>query len=220
MHLSHYHHIPIMLREAIAGLVVLPAGYYADVTFGGGEYAKAIMALLTTGHLFAFDRNPEAVKAATPLAGSSFTFIRAPFRFTKQFLHFYGVATLDGLIADLGRSSYQINALERDVLPRSDGNPNRSNELYALSSLLQQSVDLIKPQGRIVLINYHAFEDRLIKNFLNTGNISGKMERDSYGNPLRPFVPLQKRIIAPYQEEIKKNQYAGRARLRVGIRLP
>ncbi|UWW97280.1 MAG: 16S rRNA (cytosine(1402)-N(4))-methyltransferase RsmH [Candidatus Cardinium sp.] len=302
--ISAGYHIPVLLDEVIKGLAIVPTGNYADLTFGGGGHARRIVESLSSGHLFAFDKDPEAAKMAQAFSGQPLTFIRTSFRFAKEFLNFYGVEQLDGLLADLGTSSHQIDTPARGFSTRFNGtldmrmDPNAphsaarvvntytvdqladllhrygevagataiaraiikargaapivtthqlkaiiepfapklkvnqylakvfqafrievNNELVELEGLLQRSVELIKPKGRLAIIAYHSLEDRLVKNFFNTGNLLGKVQQDGYGNLLRPFVPLQKKPFIPSIEEVHQNSRARSARLRVAVRV-
>lgn len=302
--ISGGYHIPVMLDEVMRGLAIVPTGNYADLTFGGGGHARSIVESLSSGHLFAFDKDPEAAKMAQLLAGKSLTFIRASFRFVKEFINFYGVAQLDGVLADLGTSAHQIDTPARGFSTRFDGaldmrmDPNAlysaqdiinsytveqlahlfyrygevtgataiaqavikarkrapivtthqlntiiepfapklkvnqylakvfqalrievNNELVELERLLHRSVELIKPKGRLAIIAYHSLEDRLVKNFFNTGNIWGNVQQDAYGKLLRPFVPLQKKPFIPSIEEVNSNSRARSARLRIAVRV-
>jgi len=88
-------------------------------------------------------------------------------------------------------------------------------EIEALKSLLEQSVDALKPGGRIAIISYHSLEDRLVKNFFKTGNIEGKLHKDFYGNPLTPFKLITKKAIVPTEQEIEQNPRARSAKLRI-----
>lgn len=302
--ISEGYHIPVMVDEVIKGLAIVPTGNYADLTFGGGGHAKRIVASLSSGHLFAFDKDPEAAKMAQFFKGKPLTFTRTSFRFVREFINFYGIAQLDGLLADLGTSSHQIDTPERGFSTRFDGrldmrmDPNVpqsaqrvvntysveqlahllhvygevvgatviakaiikarnrapivtthqlkaiiepfapklkvnqylakvfqafrievNNELAELEGLLRCSVELIKPKGRLAIIAYHSLEDRLIKNFFNTGNVLGQVQQDAYGNLLRPFVPLQKKAFIPSIEEVDGNSRARSARLRIAVRV-
>jgi len=88
-------------------------------------------------------------------------------------------------------------------------------EIDALQLLLEQSVDALKPGGRIAIISYHSLEDRLVKNFFKTGNIEGNLHKDFYGNPLTPFTLITKKAIIPTEEEIERNPRARSAKLRI-----
>lgn len=93
-----------------------------------------------------------------------------------------------------------------------------NDELKALEDLLRQSVQVLKPGGRLSVISYHSGEDRLVKQFIRTGNFEGKLEKDLYGNPIRPFTPVQQKAIKPTEEEITRNPRARSARLRIAER--
>ena len=101
------YHVPVLLKECVDGLVVNPAGVYADVTFGGGGHSRAIVSRLdTAGHLYSFDQDEDA--EANIVADGRFTFVRSNFRYLKNWMRYYGVGELDGLLADLGVSSQAI----------------------------------------------------------------------------------------------------------------
>ena len=90
-----------------------------------------------------------------------------------------------------------------------------NNEMQALKDFLQGGLEILKPKGRFVVITYHSLEDRLVKNFFKTGNIEGKMEQDFYGNVRTPFTAISKKVIVPSDEEIKENNRARSAKLRI-----
>ena len=94
-----------------------------------------------------------------------------------------------------------------------------NGELEALKQLLEQSKEIMKIGGRIAVISYHSLEDRLVKNFLRSGNFDGKIEKDFFGNMIRPFKPLQSKAIVANEEEIEKNSRARSARLRIAERV-
>lgn len=94
-----------------------------------------------------------------------------------------------------------------------------NQELHVLEELLTQSVNLIRPGGRIAIITYHSLEDRLVKHFLRTGNAQGKLEKDFFGNLIRPFEPLQSKPTVPTDSEIQQNNRARSAKLRVATRI-
>ncbi len=93
-----------------------------------------------------------------------------------------------------------------------------NGEMEALVDLLSQSVDVIKPGGNLVVISYHSLEDRMVKRFMKSGNQSGNMEKDFYGNPIRPFSPLRGMPIVPGPDEIEMNNRARSAKLRIAKR--
>jgi 16S rRNA (cytosine1402-N4)-methyltransferase len=299
---SEYHH-PVMLQECMDGLRINPEGIYVDVTFGGGGHSKAILERLTTGKLFAFDQDADALPNAAKITNRSFTLIEANFRYLNKFLKLHGVTRIDGLLADLGVSSHQINEAERGFSTRFDAaldmrmdragsktaetilnsysekelhrifgmygevrnaktlaaavmtertrNPittidqlkqilsrfakrGRENKYYAqvfqalrievneelvsLEEMLGQTPAILNPGGRLVIMSYHSLEDRIVKNFLNTGNVKGDLEKDFYGNILRPLEPLTRKPITASREETEKNNRARSAKLRIGER--
>jgi 16S rRNA (cytosine1402-N4)-methyltransferase len=94
-----------------------------------------------------------------------------------------------------------------------------NNEMKALEQLLEQSLKLLKPGGRLVVITYHSLEDRLVKNFMRAGNKEGKREKDFFGNETTPFKLITRKAITPAEEEIKSNTRARSAKLRVAEKI-
>ena len=115
------YHIPVMLKECLEGLAIQPGGIYVDVTFGGGGHSRAIVEKLTTGHLYGFDQDADAKVNAEGFDKRSFTFVPSNFRNLKKYLRFYGVTAVDGILADLGISSHQIDVPERGFSTRFQG---------------------------------------------------------------------------------------------------
>lgn len=113
---THYH-IPVLLKESVDGLNIRPDGVYVDVTFGGGGHSKEILSRLhDNGRLFSFDQDADAeqnIKADELLrnaqAGGRFTFVRSNFRYLKNWMRYYGIEHIDGLLADLGVSSHHFD---------------------------------------------------------------------------------------------------------------
>jgi 16S rRNA (cytosine1402-N4)-methyltransferase len=89
-----------------------------------------------------------------------------------------------------------------------------NDELRALEEFLLQTTDLIAPKGRLVIISYHSLEDRLVKNFLQKGKFYGEVEKDFYGNAIKPFELIEK-LIVPSPQEIEANPRARSAKMRV-----
>jgi len=111
------YHNPVLLQESVDGLNIKPDGIYVDVTFGGGGHSAEILSRLgTNGKLFAFDQDEDALDNALP--DERFTLINENFRFIKRFLRFYGVKSVDGILADLGVSSHQFDVPERGFSTR------------------------------------------------------------------------------------------------------
>lgn len=94
-----------------------------------------------------------------------------------------------------------------------------NDELGALKDLLQQAADVLKQGGRLVVISYHSLEDRLVKNFIRTGNFEGKLEKDFYGNPIVLFKAIQTKPIVPEEKEIELNSRARSAKLRIAEKI-
>ena len=111
-----------MLHECIDGLRIDPAGTYVDVTFGGGGHSKAILAKLgPEGRLFSFDQDPDAWEQAEKIEDERLTLITANFRYLEKYLRLHRVKEVDGILADFGVSSFQLDAPERGFSIRFDG---------------------------------------------------------------------------------------------------
>ena len=120
--MSEYH-VPVMLNECLEGLQIRPDGVYVDVTFGGGGHSRAILEQLSPkGHLYSFDQDPDAEQNANFNANpdSNFTFVRSNFRYLKNWMKYYGVKQIDGLLADLGVSSHHLDDESRGFAFRFD----------------------------------------------------------------------------------------------------
>ena len=298
------YHNPVMLKECVEGLRIDPSGTYVDVTFGGGGHSLKILENLKEGRLIAFDQDEDAKKQADTIQSRSFTFCQANFRYMKQYLKLHGVKTVDGILADLGISSHQIDSPERGFSTRFDGpldmrmdqknkltaakivneyseedlhkilgmygelknartaaralvtaRGHRSiqhtqdlksaleaitprgkenkyfaqvfqalrievnQEMKALEDFLHQCGEVIHPGGRLVVMSYHSLEDRMVKNYINTGKVYGEVEKDFYGNKIKPFEAVNRKPIEASEEEIKQNNRARSAKLRIAERL-
>lgn len=286
-----------MPEEVLKGLSIDPDGTYVDATFGGGGHAKTILKHLDNGKLIAFDQDEEAQRNLPD--DPRLIFVNHNFRFMKNFLRWHDCIPVDGILADLGVSSHQIDASERGFSTRFDGpldmRMNQSakttaaeilnsysvekladvfylygelrnarqiasaiekqrttsavqtteqlsgllkpmaprgremkflaqafqalrievnGELEALKEFLKQCVDVVRPGGRLVVIAYHSLEDRLVKNFIRSGNFEGSIEKDLYGNYSTPFRQMSK-VITASEKEIKENSRARSAKLRI-----
>ncbi len=114
------YHVPVLLEQSILGLNIQSAGTYVDVTFGGGGHSKEILKHLDKrGRLLSFDQDADAEKNI--INDKRFTFVRSNFRYLKNFLRYYGVEQIDGLLADLGVSSHHFDESERGFSFRADG---------------------------------------------------------------------------------------------------
>jgi 16S rRNA (cytosine1402-N4)-methyltransferase len=296
------YHIPVMLQTCIEGLSIDPNGIYVDLTFGGGGHSREILKHLDKGHLYGFDQDGDA--AVNVPENDKFTFVQANFRDLKRYLRLYGVKQVDGILADLGISSHQIDVPGRGFSTRFEGDLDMrmsgsmtltakeilnsydesrlhrilgmygeiknaktlaqaitsqrvmapfqtiegfksllqkfaprgkeykyfaqvfqalrievNDELGALEEMLQQSLEVLKPGGRLVVMSYHSLEDRLVKNFMAKGKFKGEVEKDFYGNLIRPMEPVVKRAIVADAEEIQRNNRARSAKLRIAKKL-
>jgi 16S rRNA (cytosine1402-N4)-methyltransferase len=292
------YHNPVLLKECIDGLNINPAGIYVDVTFGGGGHSKEILKRLTTGKLYAFDQDADAVK--NKIDDPRFTLIQQNFKYLKNFLKMYNALPIDGLLADLGVSSHQFDEAERGFSTRFEakldmrmdqnstltaaeilntyseadlkrifrlygevenagylasiiyhnrkdkeiqtvndlkvmitkcvkrGKENQyyaqvfqalrievNKELDVLQELLLQTLDILKPGGRAVIMSYHSLEDRLVKNFFKSGKFEGEVEKDFYGNQLTPFTMITRKPIVPSEKEVEENPRSRSAKLRI-----
>ena len=93
-----------------------------------------------------------------------------------------------------------------------------NGEMEALKMALEQSLKVLKPGGRLVVISYHSLEDRLVKNFLRSGNFTGEVEKDFYGRPLAPFEALTRKAVTPSDEELARNPRSRSAKLRAAVK--
>lgn len=297
------YHIPALLKETIQGLDIKPDGIYVDVTFGGGGHSRAIVDELSTeGHLYGFDQDADARQNA--IDDSRFTFVYSNFKFLRNFLRYYNVDGIDGILADLGVSFHHFDDPERGFSFRWEGpldmrmnrnaarsaawyvnnwseeqladafylygelknarrfaiaivkarneapietveallaavnpliNPKKekkelaqvfqalrivvNGEIEALSAFLQQSLKVLKPGGRLVIITYHSLEDRLVKNFMRAGNLEGKVEQDFYGRRMSPLKLLTSKPIVASEEEVERNPRARSAKLRIAEKI-
>ena len=105
------YHNSVMLKECISGLNIKPNGVYVDATFGGGGHSQAILNNLSNGMLYSFDQDSDANQNI--LSDKRFKFIKSNFRHIKKFLKIEGIKKIDGLLADLGVSSHQIDSPKR-----------------------------------------------------------------------------------------------------------
>lgn len=119
--MSDYHQ-PVLLEACIEGLNIKAQGTYVDLTFGGGGHSRAIIEKLGAGgQLIAFDQDPEAAKNAESIDFEGFRLVQANFQYLKRYLRFYGISQVDGILADFGVSSHQIDSAERGFSTRFQG---------------------------------------------------------------------------------------------------
>ena len=114
------YHVPVLLDESVSGLNIKPGGIYVDVTFGGGGHSREILRRLPEGaHLYSFDQDADAERNIGD-PNEKFTFVRSNFRYLKNWMRYYGVDHIDGLLADLGVSSHHFDDAERGFSFRFD----------------------------------------------------------------------------------------------------
>ncbi len=128
------YHNPVLLKESVDALAINPEGTYVDVTFGGGGHSREILSRLgEKGRLFSFDQDPDAYRNV--IEDDRFVLIQENFRYIARFLRFYGVKKVDGILGDLGVSSFQFNEAERGFSTRFDAEldmrMNKKDELTA-----------------------------------------------------------------------------------------
>ena len=302
--MNEVYHIPAMLEQTVDGLNIRPDGTYVDVTFGGGGHSRAILERLgQNGRLFSMDQDIDAyhnecAQENRHLADDNrWQFVHSNFRYLGNFMDYYGVQQIDGLLADLGVSFHHFDSPERgfsfrfsapldmrmnqnggrtaaDILNTYDeenlarvlyiygelkqsrmlarkivtarqkapilrteelvailGDEKKTltlafqalrievnDELGALREMLLTAKALLRKGGHISVLTYHSLEDRIVKNFLRSGNIEGTIEKDFYGNILTPFRVIEKGINAS-EEEINRNPRARSAKLRIAEKL-
>ncbi|MBI1307267.1 MAG: 16S rRNA (cytosine(1402)-N(4))-methyltransferase RsmH [Bacteroidetes bacterium] len=130
------YHVPVMLHECLEALAIKPDGIYVDVTYGGGGHSKEILKRLSdSGRLYAFDQDPDALTSVPDQ--KNLIFINHNFQYFKNFLKYYDVQKVDGILADLGISSHQIDEAERGFSFRFDADldmrMSQSGDLSAYS---------------------------------------------------------------------------------------
>ena len=293
------YHVPVLLEESVGGLDIKHDGTYVDVTFGGGGHSRRILQELDGGgHLYSFDQDADAEKNVSPQ--DNFTFVRSNFRYLKNWMRYYGVEGLDGLLADLGVSSHHFDDETRGfsfrfdapldmrmnkrggenaadlvnerseeeladmfdrygelknsrriakaiaqareqkpilttqdlmdatlpLFPKERGKKDMArmfqalrivvnHEMTALKEMLASATELLKPGGRLSVITYHSLEDRIVKNFMKTGNAEGKTTQDFFGRVETPFRLVNNKVIVPSDEEQQVNPRSRSAKLRI-----
>ncbi|MHA8100362.1 16S rRNA (cytosine(1402)-N(4))-methyltransferase RsmH [Aquirufa nivalisilvae] len=299
------YHTSVLLHECVDGLAIKPAGIYVDVTFGGGGHSRAILEKLgPDGRLFAFDQDPDAWRQAEKIDDDRLELITANFRHIQKYLRIHGIKQVDGIMADFGVSSFQLDAAERGFSTRFDGpldmrmGPSASTdaaevlnsysaeslqkifgmygeiknartlaqavvqartqkalkttsefkeilaklaprsrefkyfaqafqavrievnqELAVIEEFLDQAANLLAPEGRLVVLSFHSLEDRLVKNFIRTGDCQGKEDKDLFGVVHKPLESIIRKPITASEEELKRNPRSRSAKLRIAAKI-
>lgn len=305
------YHIPALLDATIRGLAIRPEGTYADLTFGGGGHSRAIMGQLgESGKLYSFDQDREAYENELAREegmrlseDSRWQFVHGNFRYLSNYMDYYGVSALDGVLADLGVSFHHFDSADRGFSFRMNGpldmRMNRqggrtaadivnsydeeslarvlylygemhnarqvarrlvqarqsaqietteqlttlltplcgrdkekkdlarlfqalrievNDEMGSLREMLLAAREWLRPGGRIAILTYHSLEDRIVKNFLRSGNIEGDIQKDFYGNIRTPFRLIEKGLTAD-EDEVARNPRSRSAKLRVAEKI-
>jgi 16S rRNA (cytosine1402-N4)-methyltransferase len=195
---NYEYHWPVMLTECLEGLSIKPDGIYVDVTFGGGGHSRAILAKLTTGHLYSFDQDEDAERESEKMKSDNFTFIRANFRNIQKYLKLHGVTQVDGILADLGISSHQIDTPERGFSTRFDA---------ALDMRMNTTAELTAAE---VLNEYSA--EQLHKIFgmygelKNARSVAQTIVNKRHSTPINTIADL-KSVLNPLAPRGKENKY-------------
>jgi 16S rRNA (cytosine1402-N4)-methyltransferase len=299
------YHTSVLLQECLSGLAIKPEGIYVDVTFGGGGHSKAILnALGPEGRLYAFDQDPDAWQQADLIDDDRLTLITANFRYLEKYLRLHGVKQVDGILADFGVSSFQLDAAERGFSTRFDGpldmrmGPSASlsaaevlntysagdlqklfgmygeiknaktlalavvqartqkplettgefkeiliklaprnkefryfaqafqairievnQELKVIEEFLEQTPKVLTTEGRLCVISFHSLEDRLVKNYIRTGDCFGKEDKDMFGVVHKPLDSEIRKPITASEGELKENPRSRSAKLRIASKI-
>lgn len=141
------YHNPVLLKESVDGLNIRPDGVYVDVTFGGGGHSREIMRRLGDGgRLLAFDQDEDALQNV--IEDDRFQLINENFRYVKQFLKFYGINKVDGILADFGVSSHQFDQAERGFSTRFDADldmrMSKKNAISAFDVVNEYDYDALR----------------------------------------------------------------------------
>ena len=146
---STTYHIPVLLRESVDGLEIKPDGVYIDVTFGGGGHSREILSRLgKKGHLYSFDQDADAEKNIVD--DDRFTFVRSNFRYIKNWMRYYDVEKIDGLLADLGVSSHHLDDESRGFSFRFDAPLDmRMNKQGGKTAAEEQLADVFYLYGEL-----------------------------------------------------------------------
>lgn len=191
----HYHE-PVLLKQCIEGLAIRPDGVYVDVTYGGGGHSEEILRHLTTGRLYAFDQDEDAIK--NKLGDERLVLIKQNFRYLKNFLRMYNALPIDGLLADLGVSSHQFDKAERGFSTRFDAE-------------LDMRMDRSGGHTAAVIINTYSEGDlrRIFKMYGevdNAGKLAYMVVRARAEKPIETVNDL-KRVADACVKRGRENQY-------------
>lgn len=192
------YHVPVLLKESIEGLNIQPEGTYVDVTFGGGGHSKEILKRLKGGKLFSFDQDPDAKANAEAINDPAFHFVEGNFRFMKRYLRAYEVREVDGILADLGISSHQIDSAERGFSTRFDAELDMRMDQGAEKSAKEVVNEYSEADLHKLLGMYGEIKNaRTAAHAIVQERINKKINR----------VEDLKKVLSPYAPKGKENKY-------------
>lgn len=209
--MSEYH-ISVLLTESVESLQIQANGTYVDVTFGAGGHSRSILNELgAKGHLYAFDQDADAV--ANTIDDERFTLIEANFRYLKRFLRLEGIKQVDGILADLGVSSHQLDFPERGFSYRFeaplDMRMNTSSELTAAKVLMtyeeEALVDILSKYGEVrnskslAKAIVHA---RRLSEIKSTYDLNGILDQNMFGPRMKYFSQVYQALRMEVNDEI------------------
>ncbi|MGB5555310.1 MAG: 16S rRNA (cytosine(1402)-N(4))-methyltransferase RsmH [Flavobacteriaceae bacterium] len=190
------YHNPVLLKASVDGLDIKEDGIYVDVTFGGGGHSKEILSRLgEKGRLIAFDQDEDALENS--IADERFTLINENFRYIKQFLKFYGIKQVDGILADFGVSSHQFDIAERGFSTRFEADldmrMSKKNNLTAFDVINTYDYDAL----RKVLFDYGDLR--------NANSIANTVIAQREVEPIETTAQL-KLVLAPFLPKSKEHK--------------
>lgn len=200
------YHKPVLLQSSLEGLNIKPEGVYVDVTFGGGGHSRALLDRLDeNGRLFGFDQDPDALK--NKIEDSRFTFINANFSHLSQYLKFYKINGVDGILADFGVSSHQFDTSERGFSIRTEGRldmrMNQTQELDAYTLINEYDEAALSD----VFFNYGELRNAkiLARNIVLARSEKPMVTTQDLITVVRPLVPerIENKILAQLFQAIR-----------------
>lgn len=206
------YHVPVMLSEVIESLRINPSGTYVDATFGGGGHSKAILKKLgKSGHLIAFDQDLDAKRNVPD--DSRILFIPHNFRFIQRFLRLNKIDFVDGILADLGVSSFQINTADRGFSTRFEGEldmrMNQGSDYKASDVLNRMTADelqiMFQNYGEVTNAKTLAasiVQSRQDKPFQTLNDLNNVLRPLAKGNPQRYFAQVYQAIRIQVNDEM------------------
>tara|TARA_R110002049_G_scaffold696_6_gene4344 strand:- start:105525 stop:106418 length:894 start_codon:yes stop_codon:yes gene_type:complete len=200
------YHNPVLLQESVKGLVIKEDGVYVDVTFGGGGHSKEILKHLgDKGKLFAFDQDEDAI--GNVIDDKRFSLINENFRYIKQFLKFYGIRKVDGILADFGVSSHQFDKAERGFSTRFDADLDMRMSRRNAISAYEVVNDYVYDDLRRVLFQYGDLRNAnaMAKTILEQRELAPIRTTDRLKEVLRQFLPKgrEHKILAQIYQAIR-----------------